>query len=574
MGSGRPARVAWRYAGAIAGVAMAGGALRYGMREFLNGASRRIEFDLRNDLFARLTTLDSSYYAGTRTGDIMARLTNDLGAVRMAAGPAVMYLTNTVFGGLFAIAFMLRISLVLTVLTLLPMVLLPVIGIRMGKALHDRFESVQEHFSTLTTRAQENLAGARIVRAYRQENAEIARFGALNDEYLDKNMHLVRLYGAMHPAFGLLAGLGAVAVLGVGGSLVVSGRITVGAFVAFGFYLGMLTWPLVALGWVINPFQRGGASMTRLAEVFDARPLVVPPDNPVALVLSETGRSIEFRDVSFAYPARGDELPRQVLTNVSFTVPAGATLALVGATGSGKSALLDLVTRTYDATAGDVLIDGVPVTMLDPALLRAEVGVVPQESFLFSESIAANLEYGMAPDGRDGDSVDGSAAHWAADVAQLSDTVRGFPGGFDTMLGERGINLSGGQKQRLALARALARRPSIVLLDDALSAVDTGTEAAILHALRTVLAGRTAVIASHRVSAVRDATHIIVLDQGRLVEQGTHDELFARGGRYWSLLRRQQLEESLDDGAGDEPVVASGAPLAVTEALATGGVAQ
>jgi len=504
----------------------------------------------------------------------MARLTNDLGAVRMAAGPAVMYLTNTVFGGLFAIAFMLRISLVLTVLTLLPMVLLPVIGIRMGKALHDRFESVQEHFSTLTTRAQENLAGARIVRAYRQENAEIARFGALNDEYLDKNMHLVRLYGAMHPAFGLLAGLGAVAVLGVGGSLVVSGRITVGAFVAFGFYLGMLTWPLVALGWVINPFQRGGASMTRLAEVFDARPLVVPPDNPVALVLSETGRSIEFRDVSFAYPARGDELPRQVLTNVSFTVPAGATLALVGATGSGKSALLDLVTRTYDATAGDVLIDGVPVTMLDPALLRAEVGVVPQESFLFSESIAANLEYGMAPDGRDGDSVDGSAAHWAADVAQLSDTVRGFPGGFDTMLGERGINLSGGQKQRLALARALARRPSIVLLDDALSAVDTGTEAAILHALRTVLAGRTAVIASHRVSAVRDATHIIVLDQGRLVEQGTHDELFARGGRYWSLLRRQQLEESLDDGAGDEPVVASGAPLAVTEALATGGVAQ
>jgi len=361
----------------------------------------------------------------------------------------------------------------------------------------------------------------------------------MGDEYIAKNMHLMRLDAMMHPAFMVLAGLGAVVVLGYGGSLVIRGAITVGELVAFSLYLGMLTWPLIALGWVVNLFQRGGASMLRLLTILDARSAVAEPASPVTLPprSNGSGRAIEFRKVSFHYPA-SDGAPRWVLRDVSFTIPAGATLGVVGATGSGKSALLDLVPRVYDPQEGEILIDGVSSRDVRVAELRAEIGYVPQESFLFSESIGRNLSYG-APDEASG--------RWGADVAQLATTIAEFPGGYETLLGERGINLSGGQKQRTALARALSRKPAIVLLDDALSAVDTHTEAEILRTLRTALAGRTAMISSHRVSAIRDATWIIVLDEGRVVEEGTHDELFARGGRYWSLLRRQQLEESLED---------------------------
>ena len=536
--AGVESRRIWTLAGAMVGLALVAGVLRYGMRELINGLSRRIEYDLRNDLFAHLLRLDAGYFGRTRTGDIMARLTNDLSAVRQAVGPAIMYLTNTIAGGVFALYFMLRIDGRLTLLALTPMVLLPILTVWLGRAIHQRFEAVQEHFSTMTTRAQENLAGARVVRAYRQEQPELERFAGLNDEYLTKNMQLVRLYGLMNPAFGLLAGLGAVTVLAVGGTLAVRGTISVGAFVAFGLYLGMLTWPLIALGWVVNLFQRGAASGARLLEILDEAPAVSDPPASVSLPPATSGRSVEFRGVAFHYPPPADAHPRWVLRDISFRVTAGATLAVVGATGSGKSALLELLARVYDPQEGQVLIDGVPVTALTLEELRREIGFVPQESLLFSETIRENLTYGTE---------DVSRAQWAAGVAQLDSTIAEFPGGYDTMLGERGINLSGGQKQRAALARALARRPSIVVLDDALSAVDTHTEADILRGLREALKGRTAIIASHRVSAVRDASWIIVLDEGRIVEQGRHAELLAAGGRYWTLLRRQQLEDAIED---------------------------
>jgi ATP-binding cassette subfamily B protein len=351
----------------------------------------------------------------------------------------------------------------------------------------------------------------------------------------------------MHPTTGLLAGLGAVVVLGVGGALTLRGIISVGSLIAFGFYLGMLTWPLIALGWVVNLFQRGAASMNRLTEILDARPAVASPVAPRSLPPRPGGgRAIEFRNVAFHYPADSDRPPRWVLDDISFVVPAGATLGVVGATGSGKSALMDLIPRLYDPQRGEILVDGVPIRELDLAALRAEIGYVPQESFLFGDTIVANLRYGGASE---------EAARWAAGVAQLDATIEAFPGGYDTILGERGINLSGGQKQRAALARALARRPTIVLLDDALSAVDTHTEAEILRSLRSALAGRTALVASHRISAIRNADWIVVLEEGRVVEQGRHEELFAAGGRYWSLLSRQQLEESLES---EQEVLADG----------------
>jgi ATP-binding cassette subfamily B multidrug efflux pump len=543
MGKGGSKRLVWEVAAAIVGAAMLTGVMRYGMRHLMNGLCGWIEYDLRGILFEHLETLDSQFFAQTRTGDIMARLTNDLGAVRMVAGPAIMYLVNTIASGLFALVFMLRIDPLLTVIALLPMLALPIITARLGSAIHQRFEAVQEHFSTLTTEAQENLTGARIVRAYRQEGAEVERFSELSDEYLARNMALVRLYATMNPLFSLLAGLGAVVVIALGGSLVIRGVISVGSFVAFGLYLGLLTWPLIALGWVINLFQRGGASMDRIAAILDAIPAISSTSGvAVALAPAGGGRSIEFRDVGFHYPTADGREPRWILRYLSFIVPAGATLGVVGATGSGKSALMDLIPRLYDPQEGQILIDGVPIRDLPLGDLRREIGFVQQESILFSDTIAANLGYG---------SFDRESVEWAARTAQMEATIASFPGGYETMLGERGINLSGGQKQRASLARALARKPSIVLLDDALSAVDTHTEAEILHQLGTALTGRTAVIASHRASTIRHAASIIVLDEGRIVEQGRHQDLMMSEGRYWSLLRRQQLVESIEGDGGN-----------------------
>lgn len=526
--------------GIMVGTSLVLGVFRFLMRQILNGVSREIEHDLREALFERLTVLDAGWYGRTRTGEVMARLTNDIGAVRMAVGPAIMYLTNTIFGGLFALSFMVAISGRLTLIAVAPMVVLPFITLRLGKAIHDRFERVQARFGEITTMVQEHLSGLRIVRTYQQERAEQQRFDALSDDYLLRNLRLVRLNALMSPSFTSIAGLGAAAVLGFGGAAVVGGDITVGAFVAFGLYLANLTWPMIALGWVTSLFQRGAASMTRLLEVLDAEPTIREPAAEQVAQLPESagGRALTLEQVRFAYPSPAGGPGRDVLQDISVSIPAGGTLGIVGATGSGKTTLLELIPRLADVTSGRILLDGVDIRNLPLAVLRQEIGFVPQESLLFSETLRRNLAYGTAqePD-----------AEWAAGVAQLTETIAGFPGGWETMLGERGINLSGGQKQRAALARALARRPSVVILDDALSAVDTHTEAAILRGLREALAGRTAIIASHRITAIRDAQWILVLDDGRVVEQGRHEDLLAAKGKYWTLLRRQQLEDALEE---------------------------
>ena len=548
MAAGAALRDILKTAAVMVGVTLTMAIFRFQMREILNGVSRIIEHDLREDLIARLTRLDPAWYGRTRTGELMAKLTNDLGAVRMAVGPAIMYLTNTIFGGLFALSFMVSISPRLTLIALTPMIVLPLITLRLGKAIHDRFERVQARFGDLTTLVQEHLSGLRIIRAYRQEEAEQQRFDAISGDYLERNVALVRLNALMGPSFTFFAGLGAAAVLGFGGAQVVDGRITVGAFVAFGLYLANLTWPLIALGWVTSLFQRGAASMTRLLDILDAEPRIAdpaPPRRPAVLPETGGGRAISLEHVHFAYPAQAGAEPREVLHDISVSIPAGGTLGIVGATGSGKTTLLELIPRLSDVTGGRVLVDGVDVRDLPLSVLRQEIGFVPQESLLFSETLTRNLAYGTA---------NPADARWAAGVAQLAETIDAFPGGWDTMLGERGINLSGGQKQRAALARALARRPSVVILDDALSAVDTHTEAAILRGLREALAGRTAIIASHRITAIRDAHWILVLDEGRVVEQGRHEDLVQRKGRYWSLLRRQQLEDEIEQ----DPVAVRG----------------
>ena len=543
MEAGAPQRDIYTVAAVMIAVTLTMAWFRFQMREILNGVSRVIENDLRDALFARLTTLDAAWYHRTRTGEVMARLTNDLGAVRMAAGPAVMYLTNTIFGGVFAISFMIAISGRLTLLAVAPMVVLPAITLWLGRAIHDRFERVQAQFGDITTLVQEHLSGVRIVRAYRQEVPEQQRFDAMSKEYLARNLRLVRMNGLMNPSFTFFAGLGAAAVLGFGGAMVVDGALSIGAFVAFGLYLANLTWPLIALGWVTSLFQRGAASMKRILEILDARSTIADPsaDRARALPATAGGRSLTLEHVHFSYPAAEGEAAREVLTDISVTVPAGATLGVVGATGSGKTALLELIPRIADVTSGRILLDGVDIRDIPVEMLRNEIGFVPQESLLFSETISANLGYGTVSFGEKDD------ATWAAGIAQLTETIARLPAGGETMLGERGINLSGGQKQRASIARALARRPALVILDDALSAVDTQTEAAILRGLREALAGRTAIIASHRITAIRDAHWIIVLDEGRLVEQGRHDDLLAAKGRYWELLRRQQLEAEIEE---------------------------
>jgi ATP-binding cassette subfamily B protein len=516
-------------------VALAGGVARYGMRELLNSGSRRVETDLRDRLYRHLQRMSAEFYDRYPTGDVMARTTNDLLAVRMVAGPALMYLVDTSIRALLIAPAMLSISPRLTLLAFLPLLGLPVIMITLGGLVHRRSQAIQAHFSVLTSHAHENLSGVRVVRAYRQEDAETAHFRDLSEEYLRRNLSLARVQGLFFPLLTSMGGLSAVVVLYVGGRLVMSGQVTVGEFVAFGVYLGMLVWPMIALGWAVNLVQRGAASMARINELFRERETIASPASPIHLPPARQGRTVEFEGVWFRYPSQERDW---VLEDVSFRVEAGRSLAIVGATGSGKSTLVDLLVRAHDPTRGTIRIDGVDIRQLDLAELRREVGFVPQETFLFSETLRDNVLLGAPDDGR---------LERVAEVSQLSEALPALPSGFDTLLGERGINLSGGQKQRTAIARALAQDPPLFVLDDALSAVDAHTEARILTALRGALAGRTSVIVSHRLAAVRDADWILVLDEGRIVEQGLHADLIARGGRYWELLRRQQLEEELEE---------------------------
>ena len=535
------------YALLLVAAAFLGGAAKYGMRELLNGLSRRIECDLRNDYFAHLLRLDAGFYGRTRTGDLMARATNDTQAVRMATGPAIMYAVNTFVSFLLTLGLMVWISPRLTVYALVPMVVLPPVVFMFARVIHRRFEKIQEQFSTLSTMVQENLTGMRIVRAYVQEDSQAHQFDELNREYMDRNMDLVKVAGLFHPILALFSGAAMVIVLWVGGLEVIAGRITTGDYVAFGIYVAYLIWPLIALGWVVNLFQRGSASMGRLNKIFETEPAVRPPENPVPL--AEPRGAVEFRNVSFRYP--GTE--RLVLEDVSFSADPGQTVAVVGPTGSGKSTLVTLIPRIYDVTSGRVLVDGVDVRDLDSGELRSLIGMVPQDPFLFSATIEENiglglgigLDLGAEEPGAEDEDPDEVVLE-AARVAQLHMAIEGFPKGWGTLLGERGVNLSGGQKQRTTLARAVARDPRILVLDDALSAVDTHTEARILDDLAHVMEGRTSFIISHRVSAVMNADLILVLDGGRMVERGRHTELMALGGTYAQLLHRQMLEQDIE----------------------------
>ena len=555
---GAPLRIVWWLAAGIVAAAVLGGFARYGMRRALNGLSRWIEYDVRNAFFRHLETLEQGYYHRTPTGDLMARATNDLAAVRMAAGPAIMYLTETVSRTLMAVPLMVRIDGHLTALGLTPLALMPAVMVLLGRTIHRRFEAVQEHFGALTTHAHEALSGVRVVRAHRQEGAQTSRFAALNGEYVRRNLRLAWAYGALFPMVAFLGGLGGVLTLWFGSVLVIRGHVTLGDFVAFTTYLVILVWPMIALGWVINLLQRASASMARIQQVLDTRPAVADPAQPHPLPPALGGRRLELRNVWYRYPTpkrdgggaaegrtgavRADAVHAGedrgwVLEDVSFVAEPGQWVAIVGATGAGKTTVAELVPRLMDPDRGEVLLDGVPVRALRLADLRKAIGFVPQETFLFSQTIRENVAMGAD---------DPAAVVAAAHVAQLHETVQAFPDGYETMLGERGINLSGGQKQRTAIARALARDPDVVVLDDALSAVDTNTEAEILKGLKRELAGRTALVMSHRITAIRDADRIVVLDRGRVVETGQHDELFERRGVYWRLLRRQQLEEEVE----------------------------
>lgn len=524
------------YATGLLALALAGGVLRFLMRRIVVGASRHIEFDLRNDFFAALQRLPLSYYQANRTGDLMSRATNDLGAVRMMIGPAVMYTTTTLVGFVVAVSLMLSLDAWLTGISLLVLPFVSVSVKLFGTAIHTRFERIQAQLSDMSAVVQEALSGVRVVRAYGQEAHEIARFRASNQEFVRRNATLIRLQGAFYPSLTFFLGLGALLVLWLGSREVVAGRLTLGEFVAFNSYFGMLSWPMIAFGWVTNMIQRGMASWKRMLEVMDTPPAISDEAATDRLTdVADVRGRIEFRHLTFRY---GDG--PAVLEDVSAVIEPGQTVAVVGPTGSGKSTLLSLVARLHDPPPGTVLLDGVDVREVPLRVLRGAVGMVPQETFLFSDTLAANVALGVPEDRATLGAIASAAA-----VARLDKDVQGFAKGYETMVGERGLTLSGGQKQRTAIARAVLTDPRILVLDDALSAVDTYTEEEILGRLRGVMRERTSIVVSHRVSTVRDADLILVLERGRIVDRGTHAELIAREGFYADLYRKQLLEEEL-----------------------------
>jgi ATP-binding cassette, subfamily B, multidrug efflux pump len=531
------------YGTALLAVGVLSGIFRFLMRRILTGISRDIEYDMRNDFFAHLQTLPASYFQTHRTGDLMSRATNDLGAVRMMIGPSVMYAANTLLTFAVALALMIAIDARLTLLALIPLPFVSISVKYFGGVIHQRFEQIQAQLSDVSAVAQEALSGVRVVRAYRQEEFEIDRFRRSNEEYLRRNRQLILVQGLFFPCMSLFLGLGALVVLWMGSRDVIQGRITLGQFVAFNAYLTLLSWPMIAFGWVTNMLQRGMASWKRMLEVLETQPAIMDADNVSRT--SPIRGEIEFRDLTFGY---GDT---PVLRHVSARVEAGQTVALVGPTGSGKSTLISLLARLHDPPPGTVFVDGVDVRELPLGVLRASIGFVPQEPFLFSDTLADNVAFGLdsQPAGSSPDPDEAAARDRrilaASAVARLDKDVEDFPRGYDTLVGERGITLSGGQKQRTALARAIAIDPRILIMDDALSAVDTYTEEEILSRLRGVMRERTSIIVSHRISTVREADQILVLDGGRIAERGTHDTLVSRGGLYADLYKKQLLEEEL-----------------------------
>jgi ATP-binding cassette, subfamily B, multidrug efflux pump len=517
----------------LVGLALSKGVFQFLTRWLVIGVSREIEYDLRNDMFRHLESLSYSYYQKNRTGDIMARATNDLNAVRMLLGPAIMYTANTLVFTAVALVFMWRISPRLTLYAFAPLPLASIIVQYFGRKIHERFEKIQAQFSDISSRAQENFSGARVVRAYAQEEAEIALFEKSNQEYVARSLPLARLIGMLWPTLEMLLGFAVVLVLWIGGREVLLGRISLGDFVAFNTYIIMLTWPIIALGWVINIFQRGTASMGRINEILVSRPEIT--DDAVAPDLKNVQQlrgEIEFRHLSFSYNSA------PVLKDVSLKIPAGSSLAIVGPTGSGKTTLVNLLPRIYDVPPGMLLLDGRPIREYPLETLRKNIGFVPQETFLFSDKVRENIAFGV-------ETPADEQIHNAAEAANIAADIESFPDQYDTLVGERGITLSGGQKQRTAIARAIIRDPRILVLDDALSSVDTYTEEKILNHLRNVMHGRTTIFISHRVSTVRNADRIAVLHEGRVVELGTHDELLARNGYYTDLYNKQLLEEEL-----------------------------
>jgi ATP-binding cassette, subfamily B, multidrug efflux pump len=536
------------YALLLLGLAIVGGLFRFLMRRIIIGISRHLEYDLRNDFFRHLERFPVSFYQANRTGDLMSRATNDLNAVRMMIGPSVMYSASTILTFVIAITMMLTIDPWLTLVALVP---LPFVSISVkvfGSAIHRRFEAIQAQLSDISAVVQEALSGVRVVRAYGQEGAELERFRRANEEYVDRNRGLIRLQGVFYPSMTLFLGFGALLVLWQGSREVIQGRISIGGLVAFNAYLVMLAWPMIAFGWVTNMMQRGLASWKRMLHVLEQQPAIVDPGRssdgmlelPSPFTASPAGR-IEFRDVTFAYDGR------RVLDGVSAVIEPGQTVALVGATGSGKSTLISLLPRLHDPQPGTVFIDGRDVREMPFAVLRSAIGFVPQEPFLFSDTLGENVAFGPAVASRSAEERD-RAVQAAAAVARLDKDVADFPRGYATTVGERGITLSGGQKQRTALARAVALDSRILILDDALSAVDTYTEEEILSRLRGVMKQRTSIIVSHRISTVRDADQILVLDNGRIAERGTHDALVSAGGLYAELYHQQLLEEELAEG--------------------------
>jgi ATP-binding cassette subfamily B protein len=525
------------YASLLIAIALVKSIFQFLTRWVVIGISRDIEFDLRNDLFQHLEGLSYSYYQRTRTGDIMARATNDLNAVRMLLGPAIMYSANTIVFTAGALAFMLHISPRLTFYAFLPLPVVSIVVQYFGRQIHERFERIQAMFSDISARAQENFSGARVIRAYVQEQPEIESFEKANQEYIARSLKLVRLMGMLWPTLETMLGLAVVLVLWLGGREVLLGRISVGDFVAFNTYMVQLTWPVIALGWVINIFQRGTASMGRINEILVEQPEIRDSGVAAPASLQTLRGEIEFRGLNFAYNGT------PVLKHVDLRIPEGTSLAIVGPTGSGKTTLVNLIPRIYDAPAGAVLIDGRPIREFPLGILRRNIGFVPQETFLFSDTVRENIAFGT-------EEVTDEEIRDAAEGANIASDIESFPEQYQTIVGERGITLSGGQKQRTAIARAIIRNPRILILDDALSSVDTHTEDKILNHLREIMQGRTTIFISHRVSTVRNADRIAVLHGGRIVELGTHDELIALNGYYTDLYNKQLLEEELAQISG------------------------